>query len=207
MSISSTEEIQFYEYALFSAADVEAVGTLRTEVIEESLDDAELQKLVVAAEVCGASAWLDRYVEELSGCAHPAAQARALTLAGFRQPNNCSDRILSQDWGGGFLGVTAGAARESYQRASWAQHWLEQAASAVVVDLRFMALWRRLPASNVTRSYSADLHVRLKKAAMERLMKGRGALFGHRAPREDIASLIRGDVVAEHKPFMLHWLN
>jgi hypothetical protein len=201
------EEIQSYEYALFSAADVEAVGTLRAEVIEQSLDDAALQTLVVAAEVFGATAWLDRYIEQLAACAYPAAQARALTLAGFRQPTDSGDRILSQDWGDGFLGVTAVAARESYQRAGWARHWLEQAASAVdpidfwrfgtlasgVVDIRFMASWRRFPTTEVIRSYGADLHVRLKKAAMERLKKGRDTLFGHRAPREDIASLLRDE--------------
>ena len=182
------EEIPVYEYALFSAADAEPIGALRVELIAQSLDDAALQALVVAAEVCGSSAWLDRYVEQLAASAHPAAQARALTLAGFRQPSAGSDCILSQDWGHGFLGVAAGAARKSHLRASWAQHWLERTAGAVdpvdfwrfgtlakgVVDMRFMAAWRHLPTTEVIKSYGIELHARLKKAAAERLKKRKG---------------------------------
>jgi len=199
------EEIPFYEYQLFSTADVEPIAALRAELVEEGLDDAVLQKLVAAAEVCNASAWLDRHIEQLATCAHPAAQARALTLAGFRQPNDTSERILNEDWGEGFLGVTAAAARKSYQRAGWACHWLERAASAVdpvdfwrfgtlasgVVDIRFVAWWCSLPTTELIKSYGADLHARLKRAATERLKKGRETLFGQRAPQEDIAILIR----------------
>jgi hypothetical protein len=36
-----------------------------------------------------------------------------------------------------------------------------------------------------------ESQVSLKKASEERLKKGRDTLFGHRVPREDIASLLR----------------
>ena len=79
--------------------------------------------------------------------------------------------------------VIAATARESYQRAGWARHWLEQATNAVdpvdfwrfgtlasgVVDLHFMALWRRLPNTEMVYRFGSDLHARLKKAAIERL--------------------------------------
>jgi len=38
-----------------------------------------------------------------------------------------------------------------------------------VVDLRFMALWRRLPNTEMVYRFGSDLHARLKKAAIERL--------------------------------------
>jgi hypothetical protein len=41
------------------------------------------------------------------------------------------------------------------------------------------------------KSYGVDLHARLKKAATERFKKGRDTLFGHKAPPDHIASLIR----------------
>jgi hypothetical protein len=58
-------------------------------------------------------------------------------------------------------------------------------------ERRLAELFRRLKyrispinvvVGEVTRSYGADLHVRLKKAAGERLKKCRDTLFGHRAP-------------------------
>ena len=199
------EKIPFHDYALFTATDAEPIAALRREAVEEVLDDAALQMLTTAAEVCGAAAWLGRYVEQLVASCHPAAQARALTLAGFRQPNDSSNRILSEDWGDGFLGRAASAAKKSYQRASWARHWLEQAAKTCdpiefwrfgtlargVVDVRFMRFLRQLPGTELFRSYGAELRGRLKTAAEDRVKKGRDTLFGHKAPRGDIALSLR----------------
>ena len=78
------------------------------------------------------------------------------TIAGFRQSNKSSNRILAKDWGGGFLGKVTAVAGKSYQRADWARHWLDAAGKAHdsiefwrfsklaegVVDVRFTSLFR-----------------------------------------------------------------
>ena len=197
------ESIPFYDYALFTAADSQPITALRGETAEEALDDATLQMVCTAAEVCGATTWLDGHIERLLASDHPCAKARAITLAGFRQLNERSSQVLSEDWGGGFLGQAAAAARESYRRADWARHWLEQIAQTSdpiefwrfatlakdVVDVRFVMLVRRLPSNELLRSYGAALYDRLKSAAEERLKKGRETLFGIKAPGAAFISL------------------
>ena len=200
------EAIPFYEYALFKSADAEPIVTLREDVVDAALDDAELEMVTVAAEVCGAGDWLGRYVEELAASNLPVAQARALTIAGFRQPNDSSRRILDENWGDGFLGHAAAVAKECYQRAIWAQHWLEEAAKAkdplefwrfatlakAVVDIRFVLLFRRQPSTELLRRYGADLHERLRTAAKERSKKRRDTLFGIKAPGQDLTMSLCG---------------
>jgi hypothetical protein len=195
------EEIPLYEYTLFTAAEAEPIAALRREAIEGATNDAVLQALVTAAEVCGATDWLCGYIEQAVCSVYPAAQARALTLAGFRQPNDATDRILNQNWGTGFLASAADAARESYQRAAWARHWLEEAnrtcdpvdfwrfgtLAVGVADIRCLAYLRKLACGEVFRSYGAELVDRLKKSAKDRTEKRRKTLFGHSAPRVEIA--------------------
>jgi hypothetical protein len=54
-----------------------------------------------------------------------------------------------------------------------------------------MRFLRQLPGTELFRSYGAELRGRLKTAAEDRVKKGRDTLFGHRAPREDIALSLR----------------
>jgi hypothetical protein len=195
------EEVPLYEWAVFKAADSLPISELRGEAIGAFLDDAALQMVTAAAEVSGATAWLDRYIEQLVASEHPASQARALMLSGFRQPNEISDRILHEEWGDGFLGDVAAEAKKSYQRASWGRHWLDLAANTSdpvdfwrfstlatgIADIRSIAFVRHLPMTELLKSFGANFYEPLTKGAEDRLKKGRDTLFGLKAPRRDIA--------------------
>jgi hypothetical protein len=202
--IVGQEEMPFYEYALFHAADSQAITALRRETLDGFLNDCDLQLATVTAEVCGAAAWLDRHIEGLIISGHPGLQARGLTIAGFRQRNDCSKKILGQRWGSGFLGQAAATAQKNYRRAEWARRWLEETACAAdpvdfwrfgklaegVVDMRFMRVFQHLPETELLMRFRAELYDRLKKAAQERLKKGKSKLFGLDAPPEDIVSAL-----------------
>ena len=201
-----SERIRLYEHALFGAAASKPIERLRREFFAAALNDAALEAATVAAEVRGASGWLGRYVEELLASDAPALQARALSIAGLRQPNEQSDRILGEGWGDGFLGQVAAAARKSYRRAGWARHWLESAAGVGepidfwrfsklaegVADVRLMAVFRDLPPGELLTRFGGDLHARLKTAAENRSKKRAATLYGCKAPQEELAMSLRG---------------
>jgi hypothetical protein len=202
--IIGQEEIPMYQHLLFSAPDSPPLDDLRRDLFVTALDDAAIEMATIAAEVCGAAAWLGRYVGLLVASDRPAEQARGLTIAGFRHANPDSDQILSVNRGGGFLGQVAAMANKCYQRAGWARHWLNAAGMTEdpidfwrfsklaegVCDVRVIQAFREVATGALFRRFGADLLERLKKAAEERSKKRAGTLFGHKAPARDIATMI-----------------
>jgi hypothetical protein len=197
--------IPLYEYVLFSVGDQNPVGVLRHERFTIALDDAAIEMATVAAEARGAAVWLGKYVDQLVSSDQPALQAQGLTIAGFRQSNPDSDRVLAKDWGGGFLGQVATAARKSYQRVDWARHWLDAAAEAEdpvdfwrfsklaegVCDIRVIGVFWDVATGEFFRRHGADVLERLRTAAEQRTKKRSDALFGLKAPERNIAMMIR----------------
>ena len=93
------------------------------------MTDEAIERATVAAETCGAGNWLTAYVDELITSPGAGDQARGLTITGLRRPAGDAERILSREWGNGFLGDVAAWARTNYRRAVWAVAWLTRAAT------------------------------------------------------------------------------
>jgi len=190
--------------ALFSDPDVAELDGLRYAALEAARHDAELATLVIAAEVHRAGEWLARYVDASLERPEPAWTARALTIAGLRVKNLHSDAILARDWGGGFLGAVAKAAREAYERGAWTETWLSQLCAADdpndvwrfgqlaegIADYRSLidVTWRDAP--TITRPFLSEIVERLVKAAEKRQKKREGSLFGQKPPERDLQQLL-----------------
>jgi hypothetical protein len=200
------EETPLYEDVLFSCSDAGPIDSLRRDAFSAALDDSALEIATVAAEVSGATAWLTRYVDDLLASNQPVAQARGLTIAGLRQENPESDRLLAIDRGGGFLGQALAAARKSYQQAIWTRHWLDSVVSATnpmdfwsfgilaeaVSDKRFVSVFPELTASPLLQLFGSDLFTRMKASAEKRSKKRQSTLFGLKAPQDEVARAIFG---------------
>ena len=198
------EEIPLYEHALFSSGASEALESLKSRVFAQALNDSDLEMATVAAEVCGAHEWLDRYVEGLLGSWHPADQARSLTILGFRQPNVASERILSGAREPGFLGQVKHFASQNYRRAAWTRHWLECLERAkdpidfwrygtlaeTICDVRVLRVFPKSIASDLLYVFGTDLYRRMNDKAKERSKKLRQTLFGLKAPETEIAAAV-----------------
>jgi hypothetical protein len=198
------EEIPLYERELFSSEDSGSLERLKSLVFAQALNDSDLQLATVAAEVCGAHEWLDRYLQGLLESWHPADQARALTILGFRQPNVTSERVLSGATEPGFLGHVKRFASKNYRRAAWTGHWLEcleQANGPIdfwrygtlaesICDLRFLRVFPKATAGDPLNVFATDLYRRMKDRAKERSKKLRETLFGLRAPETAIAAAV-----------------
>ncbi|MEO7178611.1 MAG: hypothetical protein ABIW83_07190, partial [Allosphingosinicella sp.] len=121
---------EFRHLALFSAAASPEINSLRLDAYHDALDDREIERLTLAAVAAGADEWLDRFIDERLASDTAADHALAITTASFRPANAHSEELLGRDWGRGFLGGAAGAARARYERAAHAVHWFGLAAAA-----------------------------------------------------------------------------
>lgn len=119
---------EFRHLALFAAAASPEIDGLRLDAYRSALDDREIERLTLAAVAAGADEWLDRFIDERLASDTAADYALAITTASFRPANAHSDALLGRDWGRGFLGGAANAARARYERAAHAAHWFALAA-------------------------------------------------------------------------------
>ncbi|MCT2400423.1 restriction endonuclease [Novosphingobium sp. HK4-1] len=121
---------EFRHLALFAAAASPEINGLRLDAYRSARDDREIECLTLAAVAAGANEWLDRFIDERLASDTAADHALAITTASFRPANAHSDTLLRRDWGRGFLGGAASAARARYERAAHAMHWFALAAAA-----------------------------------------------------------------------------
>jgi hypothetical protein len=198
--------IPLYARALFSAVETGGLANLRRDVFARASTDAAIALASLAAEESGSAPWLGGYVEELLDSSHPADQALGLTIAGFRHPNAGSDQQLNKEWGTGFLGTAAAAARNSYERANWARYWLLSARDSMdsiefwrfaklaegVSDLRALADFRNLETCPFLTLYGDTLLEELKRGAGERTKKRKETLFGSKVPERDLEMALTG---------------
>lgn len=194
------DRVSLYNRALFSTSDVVALDPLREGVFGDAFDDAQLEEAISAAEACGAVAWIDRYMDGLLASAHPSDQARGLTIAGLRQVNIKSDRVLAEPWGSGFLGEVASAAVKNYQCNRWAQHWFNCARTSSdpidfwrfgklaegVVDQRFVGWFESKKYCYLLTTFGDEVYERFMKAAQKCTKKRKDTLFGLKAPERDL---------------------
>lgn len=158
----------------------------------------------LAAVAAGAGEWLDRFIGERLASDTAADHALAITTASFRPANAHSDELLGRDWGRGFLGGAAGAARGRYERAAHAAHWFTLAAAANDPHerWRFMELGiasadrRQLLSPSPRRDpefrlIGGDMPQRLGKAAEKASENASKTLLGQRRPTSLINEVMR----------------
>jgi hypothetical protein len=138
------EEVRLREHVLFRAPASEPIAALRRELFIDALDDETLARLTTAADTRGAGPWLDAFVDALVDSTNVGDQARGLAIAGFRDQNPASDRVLARAWSPGFLSDVSAHASTDYRRASWCDTWLTRAATAAdgIEFWRYTALAR-----------------------------------------------------------------
>jgi hypothetical protein len=198
--IIGEERIPLYLQMLFKTASaatfVTALDPLRERFFTEAFTDAELETGVISADACGASGWLDDYMNRMLASHHPGEQARGLTIAGLRHKNALAQSALAQSWGYGFLGEVAAHARKIYQKNEWAYNWfsLTTATDAPIdfwrygqlaqgiADRRFSRWLDDLQETPMWQRFGAELVSGLKTAAEKRSDKRKETLFGLKAP-------------------------
>jgi hypothetical protein len=192
------------DFALFAAAASPEVDALRAHAMEEALDDARIEALVLAAETNGATEWLDAFVATRAASTLPVDQALALTVASFRTASTGSEQLLAQPLGMGFVGVAAIRGLARYRRAAFARHWFQEARTAQenqerwrFIELAIAAADRRarltmdvdLPAA--LRALGGDIPQRLKKAGTAASDEARKLLYGSRRPTGLMAEALK----------------
>lgn len=192
----------FRHLALFSAGRSEEINELRRRAFLGARDDSEIGRLAFAAVAAGADDWLERFIDECIASATSADHALAMTIASFRPANAHSEALLGRDWGRGFLGGAAGAARSRYELAGFAAYWFAHAASANDPHERWRCMELGIAASDRRqllhpsrrrdpefRSIGGDLPQRLEKAAEKASEAAKKSLLGQRPPTDLINSV------------------
>ncbi|WP_309806621.1 restriction endonuclease [Novosphingobium capsulatum] len=195
---------EFRHLALFAAAASPEIDGLRLDAYRSTRDDREIECLTLAAVEAGADEWLDRFIDERLASDTAADHALAITIASFRSANAHSDALLRRDWGRGFLGGAASAARARYERAAHSAHWFALAADANAPHerWRFMELGiasadrRQLLSSSRRRDpefrlIGGDMPQRLDKAAEKASGDAVNTLLGQRRPTSLINEVMR----------------
>jgi hypothetical protein len=184
--------------------DLNCKCALGNQTFEEVRDDGQIECLVLAAEMAGAGAWLDAFVDARASSALPADQALALTVASFRPENPQSDALLGRDWRRGFLGAAAETGRQRYRSAIHARHWFNRAGEAndPIERWRFLELGiaaadrRQLLGQDpllVTelREIGGDVPQRLNKAADKASKNARKKYPGSKKPTGLMGQIMR----------------
>jgi hypothetical protein len=197
--------------SLFRAAAHSEIDSVRADEIDHCMDDGSIEEVVAAATISNQLGWLDQYVDSAVASKHPARQARALTIAGFRDASDQSVTLLTKcSWGTGFLGAAARAAKQAYERNEWARRWREIAASATMpanywcnvqlmtdaADWRYSLWFGALGsedgvASSLWFQFAPLAWRRLEARAQEKRKKRTDQLFGARRPADDLILSIR----------------
>ena len=174
--------------------------------LDEAVTDHNIAQEVLAAEQCSKRELLHSYIEDLSERLEPSRIARAIMVAGFMDENEVStallDRYKNAD---GFIGTATKAARFSYQRNNWAQHWYKQMQTATapedfwcaqmpfekIVDGRF-AIWSTQPKEgSFAEQHQALVQSRVKARCKKWRKKRETKLFGASIPDEYVLTSIR----------------
>ncbi|GJL66758.1 MAG: hypothetical protein NPIRA05_17290 [Nitrospirales bacterium] len=198
-------QISLYDQAIFGNPDVFEFDPLREKEFSLAFNDATIETKVAAAEKSGSINWLDSYINRLLESRHPGNQARGLTIAGLRNTNSISTLAFKRNWGPGFLGEVAKAGDKNYQRAQWAEHWINSMLNTSepidfwrfgnlaegVVDWRFLTWFDCKQNSELLKRFGDEIYARLRKAAEKRTKKREGTLFGLKAPDHSLVIVLK----------------
>jgi hypothetical protein len=196
---TTIDGLSLIEHATFSAADSPGITEMRSLVVRRARSDADLERVVLVSEYCGAQEWLDSLVSGLLDEPSIGEQARGLTIAGLRSANPQSENVVARAWGSGFLSDVGRIAAERYARDSWARSWYDSAINSrdgvdfwrytvlveELVDARYRR-WRSLEPRDELRPYMSVLHERLQKAAEKQSAERKKVLFGVKVPSDHL---------------------
>lgn len=116
--------IELGSMAVWSTTDQPELGALRERRLDRAVNNDALAREVWAALWNGKSTQLTQYIDTRLASAWPAAQARAILVAGLMGQNPHSNSVLARFAGvPGLLGETQRVAREAYDRHAWTVHW------------------------------------------------------------------------------------
>lgn len=107
-----------------------------------------------------------------------------------------------------YLGEVAQHARDAYDRARWAQHWLVELAAAPdgptfwraaelaigVADARTLLVDREIRNGELVYAYGAEVSARLTRAAKAARAARARTLFGLKSPPRDLVDALRDRV-------------
>ena len=172
--------IELSPMAVWSAADHPELDALRMRRLDHAANNDALACEVWAALWNGKSTQLKHYIDMHLASEWPAAQARAILVAGLMGKNPHSESVLMQFSGvTGLLGETQRVAREAYDRHAWAVHWFSVMRTAHSAE----AFWRaavlflvvadgRIEALRLTQEV-AQISFRLYWPSIDRQLKNR----------------------------------
>ena len=110
--------------AIWAIADRPELDALRERRLDRAVNNDALALEVWAALWNGKSKQLTWYIDTRLASAWPAAQTRAILVAGLMGQNPHSNSVLARFAGvPGLLGETQRVARETYDRHVWTVHW------------------------------------------------------------------------------------
>lgn len=117
--------IELSAMAVWSTTDQCDVNSLRVRRLDSAVNNDALAREVWSALWNGKSTQLTQYIDMRLASTWPAAQARAILVAGLMGQNPHSDSVLARFAGvPGLLGETQRVAQEAYDRHGWTVHWL-----------------------------------------------------------------------------------
>jgi hypothetical protein len=197
--------IKLSDASLFAAPDTAEFASARVGAFRCCMNDALIASTVAAVEQYGDERWLDTFCDQLVQSATPADVALALTIAGLRNPNEHSPRLLDRSVAGKFLTGVKEYARKAYRRDMWARHWIDEAVSAAdgssfwragvlaqgVVDSRTSKTLDQYHGRPFVQRFGGPLSKNLERAAEKRSKSRKETLFGLRAPARDLAQALQ----------------
>lgn len=131
--------IELSSMAVWSTTDHPELDALRERRLDHAPTNDILAREVWAALWNDKSTQLQRYIDTRLTSTWPAAQARAILVAGLMGQNPHSDRVLARFAGvPGMLGETQCVAQEAYDRHAWTVHWFNAMRNASSVE----AFWQ-----------------------------------------------------------------
>jgi hypothetical protein len=128
---SSSDTIDFFPSQLPAGA---LFDQLRAEMLERASPDNTLTAAIRAIGARGHGAALAEFVESELIAANPCRRAFAITIAGFMHADQHADKLwnvkLLADQGPGWLSQVQAEARSSFEKATYAKHWVLTAVEA-----------------------------------------------------------------------------
>ncbi len=197
MHVAGVAEIPLESGVLWSLGSIPEITPLCFKRLENCGSDQEISIEVLAALKHNQAPVLQSYVQKLLASGEPANVARAVAIAGFSDKSKFATDVLAEfEDAAGFVGEACGAAREAYDRNTWARHWYEKlrAASTELDFWRYSVLLSEIVDGRFDLWRSNDetddkFHVlyptvarRLKQRIKKWHQKRKGTLFSTKVP-------------------------
>lgn len=205
--ISGLADLPYQLSVAWSLSHIRNVRDICFERLDRAPNDYAISLDVLAALASGKSDELNEYIRSRSQVSEPWAVCRALMVAGFSEPSEeCEAMISVSRQARGFIGTAAQAAHYAYERNVWAQKWYgrmrgaespsEFWRSAVllskIVDGRYTVWTPSEDTSPTFDSFRETLQQPIRQRIKRWAEKRRQTLFGGKVPDPAFVSRIPG---------------